>query len=322
MRNSQPQKEKNKFTLAGTVLGLAGIVLITVLLLLGNDLNSSKFSLPEEESTAVALSPFRNLQLSARSAYVYDMKGKKEIFSRNGSAQLPLASLTKVMMAITALSLLPDTTVVNINPSFLLTEGDSGLYSNESWQLKDLLNLTLVESSNDGANAIASVAGAFGKPDVSEKIGRQQFVEAMNKKAIELNLAQTYFLNPTGLDENVNVSGAYGSAHDMSILFSNAITKYPELFGSTSYHERVFTSLSNLKHVVKNTNTFVGNIPSLLGSKTGYTDLAGGNLVIAFDAGIDHPIVVSVLGSTEKGRFEDVEKLVWTTLEYLSNNDL
>jgi D-alanyl-D-alanine carboxypeptidase len=195
------------------------------------------------------------------------------------------------------------------------------LFGNERWKLKDLLDLTLLESSNDGANAIADNAGrislamASGQtaavsatvPDqVSTEQARQQFVDEMNKKAAEIGLTQTYFLNPTGLDENASVSGGYGSAHDVAILFSNAITKYPELFGVTRYESRTLTSLSNLKHNVKNTNTFVGDLPSLLGSKTGYTDLAGGNLVIAFDAGPNHPIVVSVLGSTEKGRFEAV----------------
>jgi D-alanyl-D-alanine carboxypeptidase len=59
----------------------------------------------------------------------------------------------------------------------------------------------------------------------------------------------------------------------------------------------------------------------LLGSKTGLTDLAGGNLAVVFDAGFDHPVGVVVLGSSEKGRFEDVEKLVWSTIEYLNQNN-
>ena len=58
----------------------------------------------------------------------------------------------------------------------------------------------------------------------------------------------------------------------------------------------------------------------LIASKTGYTDLAGGNLVIAFDAGFNHPIIVSVLGSTIDGRFTDAEALVWAALAYLQNN--
>ena len=46
--------------------------------------------------------------------------------------------------------------------------------------------------------------------------------------------------------------------------------------------------------------------------KTGLTDLAGGNLAVVFDVGLAHPVVAVVLGSTEYGRFEDMQKLVTT----------
>ena len=44
--------------------------------------------------------------------------------------------------------------------------------------------------------------------------------------------------------------------------------------------------------------------------KTGLTDLAGGNLAVVFDVGLAHPVVAVVLGSTESGRFVDMQKLV------------
>jgi D-alanyl-D-alanine carboxypeptidase len=44
--------------------------------------------------------------------------------------------------------------------------------------------------------------------------------------------------------------------------------------------------------------------------KTGFTDLAGGNLAIVFDVGLAHPVVAVVLGSSEEGRFSDMQKLV------------
>jgi D-alanyl-D-alanine carboxypeptidase len=60
----------------------------------------------------------------------------------------------------------------------------------------------------------------------------------------------------------------------------------------------------------------VNRFPDLLLSKTGYTDLAGGNLVIVYDAGINHPIAIVVLGSTEDGRFTDVSQLIAATLAH------
>ncbi len=63
-------------------------------------------------------------------------------------------------------------------------------------------------------------------------------------------------------------------------------------------------------HDAINTNDIVSRIPNLIGSKTGYTDLAGGNLTVAFDAGFDRPIIITVLGSSREERFTDVLKLV------------
>ena len=306
------------FTPKNMFWGFLGLVFISVLVWFGKSPSIPIASKPQ--ILAVVPTAFAQVSIFARAAYVLDGKTGKELWSLNGNAQLPLASLTKIMMAVTALSLIPENTVITINPTFLQTEGDSGLYGNEGWRLKDLLDLTLLESSNDGANAIAAVAGAFGKDDVSEKVGRERFISAMNKKVGELGLKQTYFLNPTGLDESENVSGAYGSASDMATLFSYAIHSYPTLFEATRHEFREFTSLNSLKHKVKNSNIFVGNFPALIGSKTGYTDLAGGNLVLAFDAGPDHPIIVSILGSTERGLFEDAEKLVWATLSSLASS--
>jgi len=71
-------------------------------------------------------------------------------------------------------------------------------------------------------------------------------------------------------------------------------------------------------YFANNTNIFVDKIPNLIASKTGFTDLAGGNLVIAFNADINRPIIISVLGSTEEGRFTDVLQLIEATIKQLS----
>jgi D-alanyl-D-alanine carboxypeptidase len=62
----------------------------------------------------------------------------------------------------------------------------------------------------------------------------------------------------------------------------------------------------------------VNTIPGLLLSKTGYTDLAGGNLALVFDSGIGHPIAVVVLGSSQKARFTDGTTLVAATLAHFA----
>ena len=139
----------------------------------------------------------------------------------------------------------------------------------------------------------------------------------MNEMAKEIGLTQTYFINPTGLDTNDTVSGGYGSAHDVAKLLEYAVIHTPEIIDSTRYARINFASLSDINHTATNTNSSINAVPGLIASKTGFTDLAGGNLVIAFDAGMNRPIIITVLGSTQNGRFEDIEKLVDASLKSL-----
>ena len=116
-------------------------------------------------------------------------------------------------------------------------------------------------------------------------------------------------MNETGLDEEVGISGAYGSAKDVATLFEYIIHVEPNLFSATTMESARISSF-DASHAATNTNVIAARIPGLIASKTGFTDLAGGNLAIAFEAGPLHPVIVIVFGSTEEGRFADVETLV------------
>jgi D-alanyl-D-alanine carboxypeptidase len=96
----------------------------------------------------------------------------------------------------------------------------------------------------------------------------------------------------------------------MAILFNHILKTDPMLLESTSYDSLLFTSQSGVSHRADNTDTIVRSVPGLTASKTGYTLLANGNLVIAFNAGLMKPVVIAVLGSSQEGRFTDVQKLV------------
>jgi D-alanyl-D-alanine carboxypeptidase len=279
----------------------------------------------EQRNAALALeaqkpNPFAQLELKAQAAYVLDIKSGKVIYDFNSEASLPLASLTKVMTAVTALESVPESTVITIDKDDLVLEGDSGLFANERWKLQDLLSLTLIESSNDGAYAVSGAVGKVVAGVDDKAAGREAFVRLMNSTAQKLGMSQTFFTNPTGLDEGLNVAGAYGSAKDVATLMSTAVNKYPDLFRNTKYPSLKFESLSELSHTAINTNKGLNAIPIIVASKTGFTDLAGGNLAVVFNTGISQPIAVVVLHSTQSGRFEDVNKLVWATLSYLQNN--
>ena len=136
----------------------------------------------------------------------------------------------------------------------------------------------------------------------------------MNAKARKLGLAQTYYLNATGLDGSEQVSGGYGSARDVAFLLAYIIKNAPHAISATRYSSVAVVS-SQASYTAKNTNSSLPQIPGLIASKTGFTTLAGGNLAVVFDAGFNHPIAVVVLGSTREGRFRDVQKLVAASFE-------
>lgn len=267
----------------------------------------------ETASLVEANDPFEDLSLSAKSFFVWDIKEKKRLGGLNEELQFPLASLTKLMTILVASEKALYEDEIEIGQDDLNVDGDSGLVVGEKWRLSDIINFILLTSSNDGAHALASVANAFNS-NLGYKTDNELFVEMMNEKAQQLGMAQTYFLNGTGLDVNKTLSGAYGSSKDVTILVENIVREYPDLLEISSYKDTELNS-NILHHQISNTNFLVEDLPNIVASKTGFTDLAGGNLTVIFDAGIGHKIVIAVLGSTKEERFSDVEKLIWASLE-------
>lgn len=252
--------------------------------------------------------------MEAKAIFIWDVYNQKEIYSQNKETQLPLASLSKVMTALVASDYEDKNITVNIDEK----NANGGLKKNEKWNLKDLIDFTLISSSNSGANAVASAIQSFTKNENGDEI---PFVKKMNEKAKELNLKQTYFLNESGLDiDESSLSGSYGSAQDVAMLFDYVIKNKPEILEITSYDKFGLKTEDNKIHNAENTNLVINNIPWVIGSKTGYTELAGGNLVVAFDNGMMRPIIISVLGSSREGRFEDMKKLVDIVLQYSNIN--
>ncbi len=299
-----------KFIVAA-VLMLLGLLASTIIL--GLRVERGDVSSPTETAKA-----FPVVELEAKAAYVYDVVTGETLFSKEADKRLPLASLTKVMAALVATETLPPTGVVVVGSEALATYGDSGFSTNERWSLRDILDFSLITSSNDGMSAVAYALGSIAQAGTEPEEVREEFIRIMNDKASELGLHNTYFWNETGLDESEQQGGAYGTASDMAMLLEYILANYPDLLNATKEATTTISSLDNIAHVAGNTNKVVYEIPGLLASKTGYTNTAGGNLVFAFDPEIGHPIVVSILGSSADGRFEDAKRLVDATLTYLT----
>ncbi|MBI3074603.1 MAG: D-alanyl-D-alanine carboxypeptidase [Parcubacteria group bacterium] len=298
-----------------------------------------------QETAPLPKNPFEGISVEASAALVFDIQKQEVLYAKNEETQLPLASITKLMTALIAEETLPKEVAVVVGKEAIAEEGDNGLLVGERWRKDDLIALTLLASSNDGAHALASAVEAFQKENETSATPNQSsqssdgtpvveqsslrgtagqasqeipFVEMMNARAKDLGMNQTYFLNAAGLDAQKNESGAYGSARDVAALLEYILRTSPGIFAATPYEKMTFTSRDGIAHNAKNTNEQMAAIPGLVASKTGFTDLAGGNLAIIFEAGPMYPVAVVVLGSSVEGRFNDVAHLVSATLARLN----
>ena len=260
-------------------------------------------------ATSTAPDAYASIPLEAKAAIVYDLATKQVLYAKNADAQLPLASLTKLLTVYAAFSELSPSTPVTIPADAMKVDAPRAFNEGQTFALSDLARLTLTASLNDGAVAIAEATAA--------RQNRSQGA-ALASAAAALDLSQTYAVNGSGLDESANVSGGYGSARDLAILAGALAEKAPDIAAATTQNSARATSEGGTAYTVKNTDPMVGTFPHLLLSKTGFTDLAGGNLALVFDAGIGHPIAVVVLGSSQKARFADASALVSATLAHFA----
>ncbi len=296
------------FVHAISFLCIASIIVFVFLLIGDNSLKKGEGATAEKQ-----IDYFADIELEAKGAMVWDVVNHREIFSQNADTPMPLASLTKVMTALVASENISDSSDIEISAEYLAPEGDSRLIAGDRWRTSDLRDFTLLTSSNDGAFALAAIAE-------SKTAGeREDFIRSMNSKANAIGLLNSRFFNEHGLDIDESESGAYGSARDMAFLFEYAMKHSPEVLEATRYENMIFASAQNI-YPAQNTNYFVDQVPNIIASKTGFTDLAGGNLVIAYDAGLNRPIIISVLGSSEEGRFKDALKLLEASMEEIQNS--
>lgn len=262
----------------------------------------------QQASAIEAITPsldFSNVQITAKAAYVYDVSENKVLFAKNETVQLPLASIAKVPLILLAHKYLDEQALVTVSITALAPEGDWGFKAGDSWRTRDLIDYTLMTSSNDGAAMLAE--------HIEAKTG-ESIVTLLNEQAESIGLTQTFFLNETGLDSNLSLSGAYGSAQDVATLLAYAYMTAPDVFSATTRPEHSYTNSTGEIYKATNTNKVIGELPGLVLGKTGFTDLAGGNLAVITESEPGHPFVIVVLASTIDDRFEDVVDLSHATL--------
>lgn len=305
--------QENSYTTQDKVLMVAAPILL-ILLLVGISILAPKTAplqaiVIESIEEAPKENTFEGVATIAEAAVVWDVRNEKLLYSKHEDIQLPLASLTKLVTTHLAVARLGSDTTISIAAVDLVPEGDSGLLVDEVWTVGDLAAFTLMTSSNDGAQALArALYEATNTPP--ERL--------FTSFGYNIGLSQSYFLNGTGLDTSDTISGGYGSAEDVARLIAYIYEHTPELLEVARKSQETFTSVSGFVHEAQSTNMLANTLPQLLGAKTGFTDLAGGNLAVLFEVAPNRPIAIVVLGSTLQGRFADVELLTKHTVEYFA----
>jgi len=258
---------------------------------------------PQEPAT-----PELNLQAKAALAIRVNKKGsKKSLFSQNASQPLPIASLTKLM---TALVVFENTAEQDYNFSNLVTVSETAaakedvpvfgnLKKGDKLLLERVLELMLIYSSNDAAAAL------------SEIIGEENFVDRMNQKAQSLGLENTHFVNPTGLDpkdihyeENNIEYFNHSTVEDLIKLAQYILKGYPKIFE---------ISLSQGPYPVENgtSDLIIPEKFKFLGGKTGYTDEAGGCMLLVLENEKGSELINVILGApSPEIRITEAQKII------------
>lgn len=259
--------------------------------------NSKSFFLSKKLSSSFDIAAVSALVLKVES------DGQQTVlFDKNSNQELAIASLTKLMTAVVSLENQPLSQEVEISSTSVSQEGNSGnLKTGERIMVKELLKMALIESSNDAAEALAEVSG------------REEFVDLMNLKSKELGLRSTHFSTPTGLEAENNFS----TARDLANLMVFILKNHPFILEISVQPSVIILSENDRPHHrAFNTNellTSFGQIENLkiVGGKTGYTDEAGGSVILATKNGDGDYFISLVLGAdSQESRFSELEKLI------------
>ncbi len=210
--------------------------------------------------------PHARLRISAPEAILVDAGTGAVLWARRPHARRPIASTTKIMTAIVAMSLLrPDDVVVVPKEATLVQPTKEGLRTGERVPAWKMLYALMLVSGNDDAVALADAAGGT----------KWHFVALMNEKARRLGLVDTHYRSPSGL---VDV-GNYSSAWDLAALTRYALwnPRFREIVRTRV--KKVSWPLPTGGKIYVNHNKLLSWYPGADGVKTGWTTKAGHCLV-------------------------------------------
>ncbi len=226
-------------------------------------------------------------EILSRAAIVMEASTGRILYGKNPNLRLLPASTTKLMTAMVTLDRVnPGDTVVISRNAESCSPVKARFRVGEKVTVETLLNAALIKSANDAALALAEgVAGS-----------EEKFVEMMNEKAIALGMADTRFVNATGLP----AEGQYITAYDLARMLRQAL-KYPLIKEIISTKASRISTEDGRQIFIKNSNKLLWSDDTVLGGKTGYTRAAKHCFVCASEQGSE-TVIAAVLGAPYRER--------------------
>lgn len=237
-------------------------------------------------------------ELKAKSAILVEQSTGKILYQLNPHEKMPPASITKIMTELLTLEAIESGSLkwddkLTCSPHAASMGGsDIWLEPGEVMSVKDLFKAMAIGSANDAAVVFA------------EKIGGSEpgFVAMMNKKAKELGMNDTHFVNANGLDADGHVTSAYDV-----MLMSRELLKHKEIF---SYCTVWMDSLRGGKTQLVNTNRLIRTYNGINGLKTGSTGKAGYCVSATAQRDGMQLIAVTMGSDNSKDRFSSASNLL------------
>ena len=208
------------------------------------------------------------LDVGGKSAVLMDVQTGTVIYQSNSHEALPPASVTKVMTMLLIMEAIDDGRIgwddMVTASEAAAAKGGSQVYLKvgETMSVSDMVKSIAVSSANDCACAMAEhIAGS-----------ESAFVDMMNNRAQELGMADTHFVNCTGLDDDAGAAQHLTSAYDIALMSRQLLKYHPDIKKFTTIW---MDTVRNGAFGLSNTNKLVRFYSGATGLKTGFTAKAG-----------------------------------------------
>ncbi len=255
-------------------------------------------------------------KLTAQSVIVLDTESNQVLFEKNPKAILPIASLTKLMTALVFLEnknkTWEDSVIVKSEDLIIKTESKSGLEPaglnieiGDILKIRDVFYGGLIKSANNAMRILTRLT--------SPCCGKT-FIDLMNEKAKVLDMTDTHFIDPTGLNpEN------HSTAQDLTKLVIEAMKRREirEALTKKVYDIQILKlDGTTFYNRVRNTDKLLGSFVNLIGAKTGYLEESG-YCFAGLSQYNSRQLAVIVLGAeSAQNRFQEAKSLIWWTVNH------